>query len=84
MRKKGICPYCASPNCKLRLSDFIGIKQKNQPAKLTICGSLPIAVASIRSNFELWRKGEITDGQFSFHLQNNLLRIEALLDKSNK
>lgn len=41
-----------------------------------VSDSLPIAVASIRSNFEMWRKGEIKDGAFSWHLQNNLLIIE--------
>jgi len=45
-----------------------------------VSGSLPIAVASIRSNFELWRKGELKDGAFAWHLQNNLLRIEKELD----
>jgi len=45
----------------------------------SVSGSLPIAVASIRSNFEMWRKGEIKDGAFSWHLQNNLLRIEKEL-----
>lgn len=49
-----------------------------------VSGSLPIAVASIRSNFELWRKGEINDGAFSWHLQNNLLRIEKELGWSFK
>lgn len=49
-----------------------------------VSGSLPIAVASIRSNFELWRKGEIKDGAFSWHLQNNLLRIEKELGWSFK
>lgn len=44
-----------------------------------VSGSLQIAVASIRSNFEMWRKGEIKDGAFSWHLQNNLLRIEKEL-----
>ena len=42
-------------------------------------GSLQIAVKSIRSNFQLWRKDEIKDGSFSWHLQNNLLRIEKSL-----
>jgi hypothetical protein len=49
-----------------------------------VSGSLPIAVASIRSNFESWRKGEINDGAFSWHLQNNLLRIEKELGWSFK
>jgi len=53
-------------------------------AKLPVSGSLPIAVASIRSNFELWRKGEINDGAFSWHLQNNLLRIEKDLASNDR
>lgn len=61
---------------------------KNEPKsalhKTDVSGSLPIAVASIRSNFELWRKGEINDGAFSWHLQNNLLRIEKELGWSFK
>lgn len=61
--------------------------KNNETAQFGICavsGSLPIAVASIRSNFELWRKGEINDGAFSWHLQNNLLRIEKELGWSFK
>lgn len=34
------------------------------------------AISSIRSNYELWKKGEIKDGAFSWHLNNNLLLIE--------
>jgi len=44
-----------------------------------VSNSLQIAVKSIRSNFQLWRNDEIKDGVFSFHLQNNLLRIEKSL-----
>lgn len=41
---------------------------------------LPLeALTCIRSNFELWQKSEIKDGAFSFHLHNNLLRIEKSL-----
>lgn len=29
MNKRELCPYCASPNCKLRLNDFLGKKKKN-------------------------------------------------------
>lgn len=53
--------------------------QKPQLNIADVSGSLPIAVASIRSNYEFWRKGEIKDGAFAWHLQNNLLRIEKEL-----
>lgn len=46
--------------------------------------NLEIWVASIRSNFEMWRKGEIKDGAFSWHLQNNLLQIEKELADNNR
>jgi len=46
--------------------------------------SLPTAVASIRSNFVSWSKGDIKDGVFAWHLQNNLLRIEKELGWENK
>lgn len=38
-----------------------------------------IFIISIRSNFELWKKDKITDGAFSFHLNNNLIHIEKIL-----
>lgn len=40
---------------------------------------ISIYVKSIRSNFEMWQKGEIKDGAFSWHLQNNLLHIEKII-----
>ena len=42
----------------------------------SVANPLATAVASIRSNFELWCGGKIKDGVFSFHLQNNLSQIE--------
>lgn len=38
--------------------------------------SVETATKTIRSNFERWRKNELPDGPFSWHLQNNLLKIE--------
>lgn len=59
-------------------------RRLERDTKLPVNNSLPIAVASIRSNFELWRKGEIKDGAFSFHLQNNLLLIEKELPPADQ
>lgn len=36
-----------------------------------------IAIESIRSNYELWRKGELKDGAFSFHVHSNLQTLES-------
>ena len=57
----------------------LDITQNGNDFIADVSGSFPIAVASIRSNFELWRKGELKDGAFAWHLQNNLLRIEKEL-----
>lgn len=61
------------------INDSIVHLQSKALSQAAVSGSLPIAVASIRSNFEMWRKGEIKNGAFSWHLQNNLLRIEKEL-----
>ena len=52
--------------------------------KPDVSGSLRIAVASIRANYELWKKSEIKDGAFSWHLHNNLARIEKELDSNDR
>ncbi len=33
-------------------------------------------ISLIRANYELWKKGEIKDGAFSWHLNNLLLKLE--------
>ena len=45
-------------------------------SKKSVANSVATAVASIRSNFELWSGGKIEDGAFSFHLESNLSQIE--------
>lgn len=54
-------------------------KQNPTSCQTAVSGSLRIEVASIRSNFKMWLMGEINDGAFIWHLQNNLLRIEKEL-----
>ena len=63
----------------LPLSEGIAILKKMIGEEEKPKEDISIYVNSIRSNFEMWQKGEIKDGAFSWHLQNNLLHIEKIL-----
>lgn len=57
------------------LTDVIRLAEQ-KTSKPDISKPIETCVKTIRENFEMWRKGEIKDGVLSFHLNNNLLRLE--------
>lgn len=63
----------------LPLSEGISILKKMVGEEEITQEDISVYIKTIRSNFEMWQKGEIKDGAFSWHLQNNLLHIEKIL-----
>lgn len=76
--------HCEPTNGDLTLETEIfsaGVKWGlSRSASSEIEGEALVALKSIRSNYELWKREELADGAFSFHLHNNLLAIEKCLN----
>lgn len=78
--EKGIVIASVNRDQLVQLIEYVDYLEQSRQA--AVSGSLPPAeVQLLKANYEQWKKGEIKDGAFSWHINNMLVRAEGGNDR---